>query len=139
MVSVGELLFMPIGLALAAFVYVLNAVFAPLTNWMVQYCYSSQIVFSTAWEDPRVDQQAVVPRPDDVAMIITSAGCNALSLAIDGVTKVHCVDKNPAQNALLELKIAAIKVFFVIIIYYCLLFILFSFFFVLLFSITHLE
>jgi len=109
MVSIGEVLVYPVGLIAGLLVRFFSFVFAPLTNWLVQYCYSTQIVFSTAWEDPRVDQMAVLPRKDEVAMIITSAGCNALSLAIDGVSAVHCVDKNPAQNALLELKLAAIQ------------------------------
>ena len=41
--------------------------------------------------------------------MITSAGCNALDYALDGPRRIHCVDANPRQTALLELKIAGIK------------------------------
>lgn len=37
-------------------------------------------------------------------VMITSAGCNALDYLLDGPKAVHCIDMNPRQNALLELK-----------------------------------
>jgi S-adenosylmethionine-diacylglycerol 3-amino-3-carboxypropyl transferase len=42
-------------------------------------------------------------------MVITSAGCNALDYALDAPRRIHAVDANPRQNALLELKLAAIR------------------------------
>ena len=41
--------------------------------------------------------------------MITSAGCNALDYALDAPRSIHAVDVNFRQNALLELKIAAIR------------------------------
>jgi S-adenosylmethionine-diacylglycerol 3-amino-3-carboxypropyl transferase len=41
--------------------------------------------------------------------MITSAGCNALDYLIHDPVSIHCVDINPHQNALLELKLAAIQ------------------------------
>ena len=41
--------------------------------------------------------------------MITSAGCNALDYLIHNPDSIHCVDINPYQNALLELKLAAIE------------------------------
>lgn len=41
--------------------------------------------------------------------MITSAGCNALDYLLDGPGHIYCVDMNPKQNALLELKLAAIR------------------------------
>jgi S-adenosylmethionine-diacylglycerol 3-amino-3-carboxypropyl transferase len=42
-------------------------------------------------------------------LLITSAGCNALTYLLDDPKTVDCVDINPKQNALLELKIALIR------------------------------
>jgi S-adenosylmethionine-diacylglycerol 3-amino-3-carboxypropyl transferase len=67
------------------------------------------LVYNTCWEDPAVDRQALQFHPDDTVLVITSAGCNALDYAAAGVRRVHAVDANPRQNALLELKMAAIR------------------------------
>jgi hypothetical protein len=40
----------------------------------------------------------------DVCLTLTSGGCNALNLLINGAKEVYSVDCNPAQTALLELK-----------------------------------
>jgi hypothetical protein len=46
---------------------------------------------------------------DDSVLCITSAGCNALHYAIAGQPKrIHCVDMNPCQGHILELKLACI-------------------------------
>jgi S-adenosylmethionine-diacylglycerol 3-amino-3-carboxypropyl transferase len=37
-------------------------------------------------------------------VMITSAGCNALDYMLDQPSAIHCIDMNPRQNALLELK-----------------------------------
>ena len=41
---------------------------------------------------------------DSEVVMITSAGCNALDYLLDDPKAVHCIDMNPRQNALLELK-----------------------------------
>ena len=42
-------------------------------------------------------------------LVISSAGDNALSYAIESQpSRIHCVDLNPCQNHLLELKLAAL-------------------------------
>lgn len=71
--------------------------------------YARSLVYNTCWEDPRVDRQALALGPDDHVLVITSAGCNALDYALDGPARIHAVDANPRQNALLELKLAAIR------------------------------
>ncbi len=71
--------------------------------------YARSLVYNTCWEDPAVDRQALALGADDIVMMITSAGCNALDYALDGPRRIHAVDANPRQNALLELKIAAIR------------------------------
>jgi S-adenosylmethionine-diacylglycerol 3-amino-3-carboxypropyl transferase len=71
--------------------------------------YARSLVYNTCWEDPAVDRQALQLGPDDTVMVISSAGCNALDYALDAPARIHAVDANPRQNALLELKIAAIR------------------------------
>ena len=70
--------------------------------------YSRSLVYNTCWEDPAVDRQALRLGPDDTVLVITSAGCNALDYALCGPARVHAVDANPRQTALLELKLSAL-------------------------------
>jgi S-adenosylmethionine-diacylglycerol 3-amino-3-carboxypropyl transferase len=71
--------------------------------------WSRSLVYNTCWEDPAVDRVALKLGPDDTVLVITSAGCNALDYALSGPRRIHCVDANPRQNALLELKVAGIR------------------------------
>lgn len=71
--------------------------------------YSRSLVYNTCWEDPAVDRRALALRPDDTMLVITSAGCNVLDYALAGPGRVHAVDANPRQNALLELKLVGIR------------------------------
>lgn len=71
--------------------------------------HGNNLVYNTCWEDPRLDKEALQIGPQDDIAVITSAGCNALSYALEGPKSVHAVDMNPRQNALLELKIAGIR------------------------------
>jgi S-adenosylmethionine-diacylglycerol 3-amino-3-carboxypropyl transferase len=67
------------------------------------------LVYNTCWEDPRCDRSMLNIGPDSRVLVLTSAGCNALDYLLDNPAQVHCVDMNPRQNALLELKIAFFK------------------------------
>ncbi|KAI9009269.1 hypothetical protein DFJ74DRAFT_687526 [Hyaloraphidium curvatum] len=69
----------------------------------------STYIYAFAWEDPREDLRVMELRPDDRMMVITSGGCNALEYVLEGVARVHCVDMNPCQNNMLELKLAGIS------------------------------
>jgi S-adenosylmethionine-diacylglycerol 3-amino-3-carboxypropyl transferase len=71
--------------------------------------YARSLVYNTCWEDPAVDREALAIQPDDVMLVITSAGCNVLDYALSGPRRIHAVDANPRQTALLELKLAAIR------------------------------
>ena len=71
--------------------------------------YRNNLVYNACWEDPAVDRKALDLGPDDTVLVITSAGCNALDYALAGAGRVHAVDANPRQTALLELKLAAIR------------------------------
>ncbi|HEY0178215.1 MAG TPA: BtaA family protein [Dokdonella sp.] len=71
--------------------------------------YSRSLVYNTCWEDPAVDRRALALGADDDVLVITSAGCNALDYALEAPRRIHAVDANPRQTALLELKIAGIR------------------------------
>jgi S-adenosylmethionine-diacylglycerol 3-amino-3-carboxypropyl transferase len=71
--------------------------------------YSRSLVYNTCWEDPAVDRHALALGPSDSILVITSAGCNALDYALQAPRRIHAVDANPRQTALLELKIAGIR------------------------------
>jgi S-adenosylmethionine-diacylglycerol 3-amino-3-carboxypropyl transferase len=71
--------------------------------------WGRNLVYNACWEDPRLDRVALDLGPDDSVLVITSAGCNALDYALLGPRAVFAVDLNPRQNALLELKRAAIR------------------------------
>ncbi|KAG6334616.1 hypothetical protein ID866_4477 [Astraeus odoratus] len=67
-------------------------------------------IYSFTWEDPFVDMEYLDLSHDDSMLVITSAGDNALHYAIAAQPKrIHCVDMNPCQGHLLELKLAAVN------------------------------
>lgn len=84
-----------------------------LTHWissrMFNMVHGRNLVYNTCWEDPRLDRVALELTDKDNVLVITSAGCNALDYALTGTNHVYAVDMNSRQNALLDLKIAAIK------------------------------
>ncbi len=85
----------------------------PVFDWISRRIFNAvhrnNLVYNTCWEDPRLDRVALQFTPQDDVLVITSAGCNALDYALTGVNHVHAVDMNPRQNALLDLKKAAIR------------------------------
>lgn len=84
-----------------------------LTHWissrMFNMVHGRNLVYNTCWEDPRLDRVALALTDRDNVLVITSAGCNALDYALTGTQHVYAVDMNSRQNALLDLKISAIK------------------------------
>lgn len=67
------------------------------------------IRYSRVWEDQNVLNAALQIGPDDDVLSVSSAGDNVLSLLLAGPRSIVAVDFNPAQNALLELHLAAIR------------------------------
>jgi S-adenosylmethionine-diacylglycerol 3-amino-3-carboxypropyl transferase len=78
-------------------------------NTLFNYVHGNYLVYNTCWEDPRLDREVMAITGDDEIVLVTSAGCNALDYALDRPRRIHAVDMNFRQNALLELKIAAIR------------------------------
>jgi S-adenosylmethionine-diacylglycerol 3-amino-3-carboxypropyl transferase len=67
------------------------------------------IRYSQVWEDHALLEQGLRIGPDDDVLSITSAGDNVLALLLCEPRSVTAVDLNPAQQAMLELKLAAIR------------------------------
>ncbi len=80
-----------------------------ISSAVFKMTHGNHLVYNTCWEDPRLDRIALRLGEGDRVLVITSAGCNALDYALDGPARVDTVDVNSRQNALLELKLAAIR------------------------------
>lgn len=76
---------------------------------LFRHIHGNTLVYNTCWEDPRCDRRLMQFGPESRVAMLTSAGCNALEYLLDDCAEIHCVDLNPRQNALLELKIALIE------------------------------
>lgn len=68
-----------------------------------------KIVYSQCWEDPEIAAEALELGRDDDLLCLTSAGCNVLALSLAEPRSITAIDFSSAQNALLELKIAALR------------------------------
>lgn len=64
--------------------------------------------FAQVREDPELEIRALAVGRDDTAVVVGSGGCTVLSLLAAGAGRVVAVDVNPAQNHVLELKLAAV-------------------------------
>lgn len=71
--------------------------------------FNNEYIYAFTWEDSRTDARLLKITGDDVILAITSAGDNILSYALERPKRIHAVDLNPAQNHLLELKVAAFR------------------------------
>ena len=71
--------------------------------------FNDEYIYAFTWEDSRTDARLLKITGEDVILAITSAGDNILSYAVERPKRIHAVDLNPAQNHLLELKVAAYR------------------------------
>ena len=67
------------------------------------------LMFAQVREDPWVEMQALTPAFGGTIVVVSSAGCTALSLLAAGAQRVIGVDLSRTQNHLVELKYAAIR------------------------------
>jgi S-adenosylmethionine-diacylglycerol 3-amino-3-carboxypropyl transferase len=79
------------------------------SRWFFNQILTRHLIYNQCWEDPAIDHEVLNIGSEDRLVMITSAGCNALDYLLKGPAVIQCVDVNPHQNALLELKIAAIE------------------------------
>ena len=77
---------------------------AGFKDWWFARVHRNSLIYNTCWEDPVADKAGLHINEDSDILMITSAGCNALSYLLDNPASIDCVDLNPRQNALLELK-----------------------------------
>ncbi len=76
----------------------------------MEQVYFRGIVFNQSWEDPEMDRQALqIARDRDVVVSVTSGGCNSLNLLCLSPKEIICIDSNPAQTYLMDLKLAGIR------------------------------
>jgi S-adenosylmethionine-diacylglycerol 3-amino-3-carboxypropyl transferase len=68
-----------------------------------------RVRYSQVWEDHLLLEGGLDIGPDDDVLSICSAGDNALAMLLLEPRSVTAIDMNPAQTALLELKLAAIR------------------------------
>jgi S-adenosylmethionine-diacylglycerol 3-amino-3-carboxypropyl transferase len=76
---------------------------------IVQRLKEGGIRYSQVWEDHRLLERGLDIDGDDDVLSICSAGDNALALLLQEPRSVTTIDLNPAQSALLELKLAGIR------------------------------
>lgn len=82
----------------------LHNIFQHLQDKFFDSVVSNRLVYNTCWEDPRIDRKLLEIESDSEIVMLTSAGCNALDYLLDEPQSIQCIDANPSQNALLELK-----------------------------------
>ncbi len=80
-----------------------------MKNHLFNLVHKNKLVYNQCWEDPRCDKALLNIDTNSEILMITSAGCNALDYLLDDPKKIHCVDINPRQNALLQLKLKMIE------------------------------
>ncbi len=69
----------------------------------------SKIIYSQCWEDPAIAAEALRLGPGDDLFTLSSAGDNVMALALRRPRSIVSLDFSAAQNALLELKLAALR------------------------------
>ena len=80
-----------------------------LQSEIAQKMSLDQIRYSQVWEDHLLLEAGLQIGPDDDVLSICSAGDNALAMLLLEPRSVTAIDMNPAQTALLELKLAGIR------------------------------
>ena len=58
-----------------------------ISSKLFKLVHGNNLVYNACWEDPRLDKEALNLTPNDSVLVITSAGCNALSYALEGVRR----------------------------------------------------
>jgi S-adenosylmethionine-diacylglycerol 3-amino-3-carboxypropyl transferase len=82
---------------------------APLRSIVKERPVFQRIIYSQCWEDPAIAADGLELGPEDDLVCLTSAGCNVMALSLRRPKSITALDFSPSQNALLELKIAALR------------------------------
>ena len=78
-------------------------------NYINKIINSKTFIYSIAWEDFKIDKKYLNINSHENILIITTGGCNVLNTLLLNPNKIVSCDLCSQQNALLDLKIAAIK------------------------------
>ena len=70
---------------------------------------AGELRYSRVWEDHAILEHGLAVTPKDDVLMIASAGCNVLNLLLHEPRRIVAIDLNPAQTALVELKLAGIR------------------------------
>ena len=73
--------------------------------------FYSRLSYSIGNEDWKTEQKALQIQPTDQILCVTASGDRPLNLLFSDCQKIISVDANPYQNALLDLKKAALRLF----------------------------
>ncbi len=68
-----------------------------------------ELRYSTVWEDHRLLERGLAHVTGNDLLVVASAGCNVLNLLRLAPRRVVALDVNPAQTALLALKLATLR------------------------------
>ncbi len=68
----------------------------------------NKLIQSQTWADSHIDLEALALKPAANIVTIAAGACHALAYLSTKPAAVHCVDNNPAQLALLEIKAKAL-------------------------------
>lgn len=82
---------------------------ASVSDALFSRVHGNNLIYNMCWEDPRLDREAMQLDGRSRVVVITSAGCNALDYLLDEPAEVLAIDMNARQNALLALKVAALR------------------------------
>jgi S-adenosylmethionine-diacylglycerol 3-amino-3-carboxypropyl transferase len=86
-----------------------HRIMTPLDRVSLASANDGELVFAQVREDPLIEMQALASALGGTIVVVSSAGCTALSLLAAGARRVVAVDLSRAQNHLVELKCAAIR------------------------------
>ena len=98
-------MFMIILLIIGLLLILFSLIFKDFENEVIN---GNSFIYSLAWEDPRLDFKYLSIK-DQKVLMITTGGCNVLNTLLKNPKKIVTVDISKNQNALLDLKIAAVK------------------------------
>jgi S-adenosylmethionine-diacylglycerol 3-amino-3-carboxypropyl transferase len=69
----------------------------------------ARIVYSQVWEDPEIATEGLRIGPDTDLVSLTSAGDNIMAMSLRRPRSITAIDFSAAQNALFQLKLAALR------------------------------
>tara|TARA_B100000902_G_scaffold399910_2_gene473540 strand:+ start:712 stop:1938 length:1227 start_codon:yes stop_codon:yes gene_type:complete len=78
-------------------------------NYIGKITSDTGFVYPIAWEDPSVDNKYLDVKNSDKILMITTGGCNVLHNLLLNPKQIMSCDLSPSQNAILDLKLSAIK------------------------------